>query len=124
MIRNTKLARLTAGGAIASWRNALAAGFEMKHATGASWGDLIRAAQDMRHHGGLKLAEAMRAAAAPMLIQRAVVSGDGDGGLMATGQVAGRLCDLPSVADLLRRIESEARARLVALGAAPRRMTA
>lgn len=124
MIRNAKLARLTAGGVIASWRNALAAGFEMKRATGASWGDLIRAAQDMRHHGGLTLAEAMRAAAAPMLIQRAVVSGDGDGGLMATGQVAGRLCDLPSVADLLRRIESEARARLAALGAAPRRMTA
>ncbi|HWV59563.1 MAG TPA: nitronate monooxygenase, partial [Sphingopyxis sp.] len=44
MIRNARLARLTAAGAIASWRNALAAGFEMKRATGASWGDLIRAA--------------------------------------------------------------------------------
>ena len=125
MIRNTKLARLTAGGAIASWRNALAAGFEMKRATGASWGELIRAAQAMRNHGGLTLAEAMRAAAAPMLIQRAVVSGDGEGGLMATGQVAGRLTDLPSVADLLTRLENEARVRISALAAPPaRRMTA
>ncbi|HWV61429.1 MAG TPA: nitronate monooxygenase, partial [Sphingopyxis sp.] len=69
----------------------------------------------MRSHGGLTLAEAMRAAAAPMLIQRAVVAGDGEGGLMATGQVAGRLTDLPSVADLLSRIESDAQACLAAL---------
>ncbi len=125
MIRNTRLARLTAGGAIASWRNAIAAGFEMKRSTGASWGDLLRAAQGMRNHGGLTLAEAMRAAAAPMLIQRAVVSGDGEGGLMATGQVAGRLTDLPSVAELLARIETEARARISALAAPPvQRMTA
>lgn len=115
MIRNARLARLTAGGAIASWRNAISAGFEMKRASGASWGDLVRAAQGMRNHGGLTLAAAMRAAAAPMLIQRAVVSGDGEGGLMATGQVAGRLTDLPSVADLLTRIESDARGRLAAL---------
>lgn len=125
MIRNARLARLTAGGAIASWRNALAAGFEMKRTTGASWGELIRAAQGMRNHGGLTLAAAMRAAAAPMLIQRAVVAGDGDGGLMATGQVAGRLTDLPGVADLLARIENEARARIAVLAAPPaRRMTA
>lgn len=125
MIRNARLARLTAGGVIASWQNALAAGLEMKRTTSASWGDLIRAAQGMRSHGGLTLAEAMRAAAAPMLIQRAVVAGDGEGGLMATGQVAGRLTDLPGVADLLTRIENEARVRISALAAPPaRRMTA
>lgn len=123
MIRNAKLVRLTAGGAVASWRNALAAGVEMKRATGASWGELIRAAQGMRSHGGLTLAEAMRVAAAPMLIQRAVVAGDGEGGLMATGQVAGRLTDLPSVADLLSRIESDARSRLAALAPGLQRIT-
>ncbi|GAO53555.1 nitronate monooxygenase family protein [Novosphingobium sp. MD-1] len=115
MIRNKALRRLTSGGGLASWRNAAAAGLAMKRATGASWGEILRAAQGMRRHGGLTLAQAVRAAAAPMLIQRAVVSGDGDGGLMATGQVAGRLDDLPSVADLLAAIERDARDRLAAI---------
>jgi hypothetical protein len=40
---------------------------------------------------------------------------------MATGQVAGRIEDLPSVAELLAGIEQEARARIAALTAAPPR---
>jgi hypothetical protein len=52
------------------------------------------------------------------------VSGDGERGLMATGQVAGRLTDLPSVANLLGRIEDEARTRLAALAPDLQRMTA
>jgi NAD(P)H-dependent flavin oxidoreductase YrpB (nitropropane dioxygenase family) len=70
----------------------------------------------MRSHGGLSLSQAIRAAAAPILIQRAVVHGDADGGLMATGQVAGRLTDLPTVLELLDSIERDARDRLAALG--------
>jgi NAD(P)H-dependent flavin oxidoreductase YrpB (nitropropane dioxygenase family) len=78
----------------------------------------------MQSHGGLTLAQAMSAAAAPILIQRAVVDGDADNGLMATGQVAGRLDDLPSVADLLNRIERDARARIAALAGSPSRQRA
>jgi len=73
----------------------------------------------MQSHGGLTLAQAISAAAAPILIQRAVVDGDADNGLMATGQIAGRLGDLPSVADLLVAIERDARARIAALAGTP-----
>ena len=73
----------------------------------------------MTSHGEMPLAQAMMAAAAPMLIQRAVVSGDAEHGLMATGVVAGRLKDLPSCADLLSQIETQARARLEALTQQP-----
>jgi NAD(P)H-dependent flavin oxidoreductase YrpB (nitropropane dioxygenase family) len=45
------------------------------------------------------------------------VSGDAEHGLMATGVVAGRLKDLPSCADLMTSIETEARARIAALTA-------
>ena len=55
------------------------------------------------------------AAAAPMLIQKAVVDGDTENGLLATGLVGGRLGDLPSCAELLTSIEKDARARLAAL---------
>lgn len=121
MIRNPALRRAMSGGPLASWTNAVAAGIAMKRATGASWPELIRIARGMRGHGGLSLSQAMRAAAAPVSIQRAVVSGDGEDGLMATGQVAGRLGDLPAVADLLAAIERDARARIAALApAAPR----
>jgi hypothetical protein len=49
------------------------------------------------------------------MIQRAVVSGDAEHGLMATGVVAGRLTDLPSCAELLASIEGEALARIASL---------
>jgi NAD(P)H-dependent flavin oxidoreductase YrpB (nitropropane dioxygenase family) len=88
----------------------------MKAQTGASFADLLKTARGMTSHGGLTMAQAMSAAAVPMLIQRAVVDGKPDEGLMATGQVAGRLCDLPSCAELIEEIVTDARERLAALG--------
>ena len=115
MIVNDRLAQIMRGGFLASIANAVAGGLAMQRRTGAGVAELFRAAQGMRAHGGLTFLEAMRAAAAPTLIQRAVVDGDVDGGLMATGQVAARLDDLPSVADLIGAIERDARARIAAL---------
>ena len=91
----------------------------MKRQTGASFGELLRAARGMTSHGGLTLPQAMMAAAAPMLIQRAVVAGDVEGGLMATGVVAGRLQDLPSCAELVDSIVAQARERIAALTGSP-----
>jgi NAD(P)H-dependent flavin oxidoreductase YrpB (nitropropane dioxygenase family) len=119
MLRNKALARIERAGPLANWLRAFEAGLAMKRRTGASWGQMLRAAQGMRTHGGLGLADALRAAAAPDLIQRAVVDGDVEGGLMATGQVAGRIDALPSVADLLAMIEREARERINALAGSP-----
>ena len=38
---------------------------------------------------------------------------------MASGQVAGRIADLPTVAELLAEIERDARSRIAALGGMP-----
>ena len=115
MIRNAMLDRIEAGGGLARWRRGLLAAMAMKRETGASWGDLLAAARGMTSHGDMSLPEAMLAAAAPTLLQKAVVQGDAVGGLMASGQVAGRLDDLPSCSALLERIETEALARIAAL---------
>jgi NAD(P)H-dependent flavin oxidoreductase YrpB (nitropropane dioxygenase family) len=115
MILNPLLKRIEASGKLGMWLRAMEAGLEMKRQTGASWGELLGAARGMTSHGEMSLAQAMMAAAAPMLIQRAVVSGDAEHGLMATGIVAGRLCDLPNCADLINTIETVARARIAAL---------
>lgn len=115
MILNPLLRRIEGSGQLAMWRRAIEAGLEMKRQTGMSWAQVIASARGMTAHGEMPLTQAMMAAAAPMMIQRAVVHGDAEHGLMATGVVAGRLKDLPTCADLLAQIETEARARIAAL---------
>ncbi len=115
MIRNPMVERIERGGALARWRRGLLAGLAMKRETGASWSQMIQSARQMTAHGAMSLPEAMLAAAAPVLLQKAVVEGDAINGLMASGQVAGRLDDLPSCAELLDRIENQARERIAAL---------
>lgn len=115
MILNPLLRRIEGSGQLAMWRRAVEAGLEMKRQTGMTWAQVIASARGMTAHGEMPLTQAMMAAAAPMMIQRAVVHGDAEHGLMATGVVAGRLKDLPTCANLLAQIETEARARIAAL---------
>lgn len=115
MILNRLLRRIESSGKLAMWKRAMEAGLEMKRQTGMSWGQVLATARGMTSHGEMPLAQAMMAAAAPMMIQRAVVAGDAENGLMATGMVAGRLDDLPTCEALLSAIETEARARIAAL---------
>ncbi|MCZ8018382.1 nitronate monooxygenase [Novosphingobium sp.] len=115
LILNPLLRRIEGSGRMAMWLRAIEAGLEMKRQTGMSWGQVLGTARSMTSHGEMPLSAAMMAAAAPIMIQRAVVSGDAEHGLMATGMVAGRLADLPSCADLLKTIETEARDRIAAL---------
>jgi NAD(P)H-dependent flavin oxidoreductase YrpB (nitropropane dioxygenase family) len=117
MILNPLLRRIEASGKTAMWLRAVEAGLEMKRQTGMGWADVLRTARSMTAHGEMPLAQAMMAAAAPMMIQRAVVSGDANNGLMATGMVAGRLADLPDCQQLIESIMAEAEARLTALAA-------
>jgi NAD(P)H-dependent flavin oxidoreductase YrpB (nitropropane dioxygenase family) len=60
--------------------------------------------------------QALMSAIAPVLFQRSMIAGLPEEGLIATGQVAGRLSDLPSCAELIERIVGEARGRFAALG--------
>jgi NAD(P)H-dependent flavin oxidoreductase YrpB (nitropropane dioxygenase family) len=81
----------------------------MKQLTGASVGDMLGAARGMMGHGSeTSFAQALMGATAPVFIQRATVEGKPDEGVMATGQVAGRLTDLPSCEELISRIVKEA----------------
>jgi NAD(P)H-dependent flavin oxidoreductase YrpB (nitropropane dioxygenase family) len=50
-----------------------------------------------------------------MMIRRAIEDGDAEGGVMATGLVAGRLTDIPTCEALVSRIVAEAEERLDAL---------
>ncbi|MBP7136558.1 MAG: nitronate monooxygenase [Sphingomonadaceae bacterium] len=115
MILNPLLKRIEGSGRIAMWLRAMEASLEMKRQSNMSWSDVLQAARGMTSHGEMPLSQAMMAAAAPILIQRAVVSGDAENGLMATGVVAGRLTDLPSCAELIADIMRDAEGRLSVL---------
>jgi NAD(P)H-dependent flavin oxidoreductase YrpB (nitropropane dioxygenase family) len=115
MVRTPLMDRIETSGPIGMWLRALECALAMKRQTGASWSDLLRTARGMTAHGGLTLQQAMTAAAAPILIQKAMVDGNPDAGLMATGLVGGRIADTPSCAELVSRIVSGARERIAAL---------
>jgi NAD(P)H-dependent flavin oxidoreductase YrpB (nitropropane dioxygenase family) len=115
MVRTPLLQRIESSGPLGMWLRALECGLAMKRITGASWLSLWRAARGMTTHGELTLAQALMAACAPVLIQRAVVDGRPDQGVMATGMVGGRIEDLPACEQLLEHIVHEARARIAAL---------
>jgi NAD(P)H-dependent flavin oxidoreductase YrpB (nitropropane dioxygenase family) len=117
MVRTSLMDRIERSGSLGMWLRAFEAGLAMKRQTGASWLDFVRTAREMTAHGAMPLKQAMMAATMPMLIQKAVVDGDIEHGVMATGVVGGRIADVPSCQELVDRIMAEARERLAALNA-------
>jgi NAD(P)H-dependent flavin oxidoreductase YrpB (nitropropane dioxygenase family) len=115
MVRTAMLDRIERSGPLGMWLRALESGLQLKARTGASFAELIASANGMRSHGASSFAQAMMAASAPMLIQRAVVEGKTDEGVLATGLVGGRIVDLPTCQELIARIVTEARTRIAAL---------
>lgn len=118
MVRSKLMDKIEKSGPIAMWLRAFEAGAQMKRQTGASWLELLRSAKGMTAHGAMPLQQAIMAATAPMLIQKAVVDGDIENGVMATGVVGGRITELPTCDELVSRIIADAEARLAALTAA------
>jgi NAD(P)H-dependent flavin oxidoreductase YrpB (nitropropane dioxygenase family) len=117
MVRTRLMDRIEKSGKIGMWLRAFDAGRAMKQQTGASWTHFIKSARAMTAHGEMPLQQAMMAATMPMLIQKAVVGGDIENGVMATGVVGGRITDVPSCQELVDRIVAEAHERLAALAA-------
>jgi len=116
MIRTPFFEALEKSGRLSMWLRAFEAALTMKKSTGASWQDLYVMARGMTTHGEMPFVQAMLAAAAPSMIMKAIVEGNPDEGMLATGIVAGRLTDLPSCAALIEEIVSGARVRLAAIG--------
>jgi NAD(P)H-dependent flavin oxidoreductase YrpB (nitropropane dioxygenase family) len=83
--------------------------------SGLSWPEMIRQGRAMRRGTGLTWGQVLMAANTPMLLRAAMVDGRPDLGLMSAGQVTGLIDDLPSCADLITRIMSEAEQCLAGL---------
>lgn len=90
-----------------------AAGF--RRISGLSWSAMIRDGRAMKHGRDLSWSQVLLAANTPMLLKSAMVDGRTDLGVMASGQVAGVIEDLPSCAELVDRVMAEAEAILCGL---------
>ncbi|MER7811665.1 nitronate monooxygenase [Streptomyces sp900116325] len=90
-----------------------AAGF--KRISGLSWSRMVRDGLAMRHGKDLSWSQVLLAANTPMLLKASMVDGRTDLGVMASGQVAGVIEDLPSCAELVGRLMKEAQRALEVL---------
>ncbi|WP_406392146.1 nitronate monooxygenase [Streptomyces sp. NBC_00882] len=85
--------------------------------SGLTWRQLVHDGLAMRHGKDLAWSQVLLAANTPMLLRSAMVDGRTDLGVMASGQVAGVIDDLPSCAELVERIMKEAEQVLTGLTA-------
>jgi NAD(P)H-dependent flavin oxidoreductase YrpB (nitropropane dioxygenase family) len=82
---------------------------KLSHTT---WPAMVREGLAMRKSQELTWSQVLMAGNTPMLLKAAMVDGRPDLGVMASGQVVGVIDDLPSCAELIERIVSEADAVL------------
>jgi len=83
--------------------------------TGAKLSDMMREGLEMKKSMDLSYSQMVMAANTPMLLKTSLVDGKTESGVMASGQVVGIIDDLPSCADLIDRIITEANAVLADL---------
>jgi NAD(P)H-dependent flavin oxidoreductase YrpB (nitropropane dioxygenase family) len=87
-----------------SFGNAL----KLRKLTETGFADLMREGLAMKRHGKLTWAQVAMAANAPMLTRATMVEGRLEAGILPTGQVTGLIDELPSVAELISAIVTEA----------------
>jgi NAD(P)H-dependent flavin oxidoreductase YrpB (nitropropane dioxygenase family) len=109
MLRTEMVAALENAGRTRALAQAVrrAAGF--RRISGLSWSRMVRDGMAMRHGKDLSWSQVLLAANTPMLLKASMVDGRTDLGVMASGQVAGVIEDLPSSAELVERVMEEAR---------------
>lgn len=93
-----------ARGFTAAVRNAA----KFKKMSQMTWPSMIRDGLAMRHGKELTWSQVVMAANTPMLLKAGLVEGNTDAGVLASGQVAGVIDDLPSCAELIEAIVAEA----------------
>jgi len=117
MVMNGTLAELERASTLGMLIQAMKNGLKYKAQTGMSMTQTMKTAWDMASKTDMTLGQTMMAGNAPMIIQRAMVDGRPDEGVLPSGQVAGLIDDLPSCEALIASIVHDAEARLKQVGA-------
>ncbi|MFE1921937.1 NAD(P)H-dependent flavin oxidoreductase [Streptomyces asoensis] len=115
MLRTALVDSLEDAGRAAALVRAVRHAAAFRRLSGLTWREMVRDGLALRHGKDLAWSQVLLAANTPMLLRAAMVEGRTDGGVMACGQVAGVIDDLPSCAELVGRVMREAEERLAAL---------
>ena len=116
LLRTPLTERLDRAGRVSGLlRSARSAG-AFRRVSGLGWPALLREGRAMRRGTGLTWGQVLMAANTPVLLRAAMADGRPEAGLMPSGQVAGLIEDLPTCAELITRIMTDAEQRLAALG--------
>ena len=113
VLRTTMVDRLERGGAVGSLIRSARSAAAFRGLSGLSWREMLRYGRALRQGTGrrdseLTWGQVLMAANTPVLLRAAMVDGRTDLGLMSSGQVAGLIGDLPSCAELIETIMTEA----------------
>jgi NAD(P)H-dependent flavin oxidoreductase YrpB (nitropropane dioxygenase family) len=116
VLRTALTGRLESAGRLTLLSRAARSASSFRKISGLGWPALIRQGRELRRGSGLSWAQVLMAANTPVLLRAAMVDGRPDLGLMSAGQVAGLIEDLPSCAELMAAVMTQAEDCLARLG--------
>lgn len=115
VIRTPMIDSLEKSSVLVRFPKAAANALKFRAQTGVSLGDLVTTGLEMKKDQDLTWAQMALAANAPMMTKASVVDGDAEVGILPTGQVTGVIDEIPTVAEVVEGIVSEADAVLARL---------
>ena len=114
MAMNKTLQALENDGKLGQLTRAIINGFKFKSQSEMSLLETAKTAWQMAAQSDMTLGQTLMAGNAPMIIQKAMVEGRPDQGVLPSGQIAGLIDDLPPAAEIIATIIHDAEARLAA----------
>ena len=117
VLRTGLVEKLESGSRVRGFTAAVRNAAKFKKMSQMTWASMIRDGLAMRHGKDLTWSQVLMAANTPMLLKAGLVEGNTDAGVLASGQVAGIIDDLPSCAELIQTIVGDAVKHLQAAAA-------
>lgn len=108
VLRTGLVEKLESGSRVRGFTAAVGNAAKFKKLSQMSWVSMVRDGLAMRHGKDLTWSQVLMAANTPMLLRAGLVEGNTNAGVLASGQVAGIIDDLPSCAELIDTIVSDA----------------
>ena len=108
VLRTGLVEKLESGSRARGFTAAVRNAAKFKKMSQMTWPSMIRDGLAMRHGKELSWSQVLMAANTPMLLKAGLVEGNTDAGVLASGQVAGIVEDLPSCAELIEAIVADA----------------
>ena len=117
VLRTGLVEKLESGSRARGFAAAVLNATKFKKLSGMTWRTMIKDGLAMRHGKELTWSQVVMAANTPMLLRAGLVEGNTEAGVLASGQVAGILDDLPSCAELIESTVADAIKHLQAASA-------